>query len=753
MEERIKNLIERMSVEEKIAQLGSVYITGLVEGGKISREKMDKFLKNGIGQISRAFGGMKESEPEVPEEFVYQIKKFLREETNLKIPAMFHEECLSGFMTNRATTFPQAIGMASTWNPGLIQKITTVIRKQMKSAGVHHGLSPVLDVCYDPRWGRTEETLGEDPYLVASMGVAYVKGLQGKSLKDGIIATGKHFAAHGFLEGGRNLAPVHTGERELRDIFLFPFEACVKEAQLGSIMNAYHDIDGVPCVSSKKLLTDILRKEWGFKGIVVSDYGAIEMLRTFHFVAADKKEAAVLALSAGMDIELPGTDCYGMPLIEAIKEGLVSEEVLDRAVARVLKMKFEMGLFDEELEEKSGKVRIHLDTKEDRNLAFKAALESIVLLKNDGKVLPLKKNTGSIAVIGPSADNPRLYFGDYGFTAHLNLEKPAVECKSLLKMIKEKISGKTEILYAKGCEITGDSKEGFQEAIKVVKKADVSIVAVGELSGVFPSSTVGEGKDSHTIKLPGVQEDLIRELVKTGKPVVVVLINGRALDLFWIANNVSAILECWFPGEEGAKAISEVLFGDYNPSGKLPISFPKSVGQIPVYYHRKNSSFKNYVFLDSQPLFPFGHGLSYTEFKYSNLKIEPSVIAPEQSISISVDIENTGDVKGTEVVQLYIKDVVASITRPLMQLKGFEKVIIESGEKARVMFKVPSEILAFYNKDIRLIIEPGVFEVLVGSSSVNIKVKGEFEIEGTPKVIRTRNKFFSKVKVETLSFQ
>jgi len=746
IEEKINEILDKMTLEEKVMQLGSVYITNLVENGKLSKKKMKKFLSKGIGEICRVVGGVIGMEPEVATEIGNRIQKFLKEETRLKIPALIHEECLSGYFANRATSFPQAIGMASTWNTNLVEKITSRIREQIKITGSHHGLAPVLDVSYDPRWGRTEETFGEDPYLVASIGVAYVKGLQTDELKKGVIATGKHFAGHGFSEGGRNCASVHLGERELREIFLFPFEACIKEAKLGAIMNAYHDIDGIPCACSKKLLTDILRKEWGFKGIVVSDYGAVGMLFSYHNVASSRKEAAKLALEAGIDIELQDIGCY-RTLIDSVKEGFVSEEVLNSAVSRVLRMKFEMGLFDGENLGQPDKVKIYFDTPIDRELAFQSACESIILLKNN-KVLPLKKDLKKIAVIGPLADNPKFYFGDYAYSSIEKFEKPVIPCDSVLKAIKEKVFPRTEVLYAKGCEITGDFKVGFKKAIEVAKKSDCIILVLGESSGFSSKTTSGEGRDRHDIKLPGVQQDLILELSRTEKPIILVLINGRPLNLSPIADKVDAILEAWFPGEEGAKAIIEILFGDYNPGGKLPVSFPKDSGQIPVYYHRKNSSFRNYVFLDSEPLFPFGHGLSYTQFEYSNLKIEPKSINSGNSFSVSFCIKNKGKVKGDEVVQMYIKDVVGTVARPIMQLKGFRKVPLNPGEKAKVTFKINSEILSFYNEDMKLVIEPGIFEIMIGSSSKDIRLKGKFEIKGKTKVIKKRKVFFSEVEVK-----
>ncbi|MCX7916786.1 MAG: glycoside hydrolase family 3 C-terminal domain-containing protein, partial [bacterium] len=642
---RVKEILKKMTIEEKVFQLCSVYITDIVKDGEISNELLEKELEFGIGQVSRVYGGIKNIDPEKAKEYLEKIQKFLKEKTRLGIPAMIHEECLSGFLTNKATSFPQLIGIASSFNPKLIEKMTRVIRRQMRNAGVHQGLSPVLDVCYDVRWGRTEETFGEDPYLCALMGVHYVKGLQGENLKEGIVATGKHFAGHGFSEGGRNICPVHVGERELRDIFLFPFEACVKEANLKSIMNAYHDIDGIPCACSKKLLTDILRKEWGFDGIVVSDYGAIKMLNTTHFVAKDDKECAILSLKAGIDIELPNKSCYPL-LIECVKKGIIKENEIDKAVERILKIKKELGLFEE-----NKKFFIDFDKEEDRKLAHEIAKETFVLLKNDG-ILPLK-NIKSISLIGPSVDSPRNYFGDYAYTAHLNLEKPSVECKSILEVFRER---GIEVYYEKGCDIFDFNKENFEKAIEIGKKGEVIIFVGGDKSGFASDCTCGEGKDSHNLKLPGVQEDLILKLSELGKPLIILLITGRPYILTDIIDKVNAIVECWFPGEEAANCIFDMLSGKFSPSGKLPVSFPKHPGQLPVYYHRKPVSLTNkYVYLDTQPLFPFGFGLSYSSFELFNFKIEQEKIKAGKNFNVFVSIKNTGNIEAMETVQLYIR--------------------------------------------------------------------------------------------------
>ncbi|HIE18304.1 TPA: beta-glucosidase [Candidatus Bathyarchaeota archaeon] len=746
IETKVKNLLKNMTLEEKVAQLGSIRGRSLLEDGKFSRRKAEQLLKNGIGQITRVSGGARDvTDPKQAALIANEIQRFLKEETRLGIPAIIHEECLSGFMAYGATTFPQAIGLASTWTPNLIERVTATIRRQMRAVGVHQGLSPVLDVARDPRWGRNEETFGEDPYLVAVMGVAYVKGLQGSNLREGIIATPKHFAAHGFSEGGRNRASVHVPPREFREVYLFPFEAAVKEANAWSIMNAYHDIDGVPCAASRRLLTEILRGEWGFRGYVVSDYSSIKMLYTFHHVAIDEEEAAVQALEAGIDVELPEIDCYGEPLLKAVREEKISMAVIDEAVSRILRAKFLLGLFENPYVNVKD-ASISFDTSEDRRLALEAARESLVLLKNNG-VLPLKKDIKAIAVIGPNADNARNLHGDYSYTAHLRCDEPAVPTVTILMSIKNKVSEETSIYYARGCGISDASKDGFKEALAAAEKSDVIVAVVGERSGLSNDDVSGEHRDRADLRLPGVQEELIEMLCETGKSVVVVLVNGRPLSLKRIVDKCSAILEAWLPGEEGGNAVADVLFGDYNPGGKLPVSFPQHVGQIPVNYGRRHSSFGDYVFSSSKPLFPFGHGLSYTNFEYSSLSISPEKIGPAGRVEIAFDVKNIGDRKGDEVVQLYIQDEVSSVTRPAMELKGFKRVMLEPGEKKRITFRLSVDQLAFYDRHMRFVVEPGTFKVMIGGSSEDICLSGRFEVIGDAKVTPSTRVFFSEVNI------
>jgi beta-glucosidase len=746
---RTKDLLSRMTLDEKIAQIGGVWSYEILEDGKFSQVNAESLIKDGIGQICRP-GISTGLPPKEMAELSNDIQKFLEENTRLGIPALIHEECLNGFMAKNATIFPQIIGMASTWEPELINKMTQVARENMLAVGVRQGLSPVLDVARDPRWGRVEETFGEDPYLIATMGVAYVKGLQGDDLKNSVVATLKHFVGYGLPEGGLNWAPTHIPARLLREVYLYPFKEAIQTGGALSVMNAYHEIDGIPCAASIELLTNILRKEWGFEGIVVSDYFAVENLQSYHRIAADKADAARLALTAGIDMELPRLDCCAQPLKEQIEKGFVSDKVLDRAVSRILRLKFMLGIFENRYVKSEEAAKI-FDLPAHRQLALETARKSMVLLKNENNTLPLSQNLKTIAVIGPNADVKRNLLGDYTYPAHIEVmlhtavamgiqvsfpDEPAdhitVPVVTILDGIKAKVKG-SRILYAAGCEYNSASRDGFPEAVKAAQSADVVIVVAGGKSGLTPDCTCGEMRDRVELGLPGVQEDLLKAIYETGTPTVLVLVDGRPLALDWIAEKIPAILEAWLPGEEGGNAVADVLFGDYNPGGKLPISFPRKVGQIPVYYAHKPSGARSqllgdYVDSSTSPAFAFGHGLSYTTFKLSNLKIQPKQVKRSGEISIKVDIENTGKRNGEEVVQLYINDAVASVTRPVKELKGFKRVTLKPAETRTVEFELLVKDLAFYDKDMNLAIEPGMFKVMIGGSSQDITLEGEFEV-------------------------
>jgi beta-glucosidase len=773
VDKRVNDLLSLMTIDEKLAQLGSLWIYEIFEEGRFSDKKAGILMKNGIGQVTR-LGGASNFDPSISARTANQIQKYLVTNTRLGIPAIIHEESCSGYMAKGATCFPQIIGVSSTWDPDLVEKMSAVIKAQIKSIGAHQTLAPVIDVTRDARWGRVEETFGEDPYLISRMGASYIKGLQDTSWKKGVMATAKHFVGYGVSEGGMNWAPPHIPPRELNEMFLLPFEVAVKEAKIASIMPAYHELDGIPCHSSKELLTDILREKWNFEGIIVSDYFGINMLGECHHISMDKKHSAKMAIEAGVDIELPSTDCYGKPLKDALKDNKIFKVLIDRSVKRILKMKFLLGLFENPYveEEKAAKI---FDTAEQRALAYEIAKKSIVLLKNQKNILPLSKNISSIAVIGPNANNVRNMIGDYAYPCHIesylemkkssdsfNIPMPDklevaenfVKISSILNGIKEKVGKDTSVYYAKGCDVIGDKRGGFAEAVEIAEKSDVAIVVVGGKSGLIDECTSGETRDRADLNLTGVQEELLKAIYKTNTPMIVILVNGRPLSINWAAENIPAIIEAWLPGEEGSRAVADILFGDFNPGGKLPMSFPRSVGQVPVYYNHKPSGGRSnrkgdYVEISSKPLFYFGYGLSYTSFEYNDLIINPKRVPVDGQVEISVDIKNTGHRKGDEVVQLYINDMQSEVTRPVKELKGFKRIVLEPGQEKMLTFILPMDLLGFYSKDMKYIVEPGTIKVMVGSSSDDIRLMGEFEITGKIKELKDKKKYFSTVEVRS----
>lgn len=775
IEARIVNLLSLMTLREKVAQLGSFWSYQVLEGDQLDRQAAHKLMEHGIGQVTR-IGGATNLTPAQGAQLANEIQHYLTTETRLGIPAIIHEECCSGYMARNATCFPQTIGLASTWEPQLAEAMATVVRQQMRAAGAHQGLSPLLDVARDARWGRVEETFGEDPVLVASMGVSFVRGLQGDNWDEGIVSTAKHFVGYGRSMGGLNWAPPHIPPRELRDVYLYPFEAAVKEAGLQSVMNAYNELDGVPCAASKELLTDILVKEWGFDGLVVSDYFAIEQLQSFHKISTSKGHSAQMALEAGLDIELPGTDCYGEALIEAVHKGKISEALVDRSVMRILRHKFMLGLFENPYVDAAATIEV-FDTPDQRQLARTIAHKSMVLLKNEGNLLPLSKDLNRIAVIGPHANNVRLLLGDYAYPCHIEtlLEQSAdsfnvfnvpkrssgtpvdlvenfVPIEPLLTGLEQAVSAHTAVDYAKGCDVRGEDTSGFDEAVTAAAAAEVALLFLGGKSGLTDSCTSGEARDRHEINLPGVQQQLVEAVVATGTPVVVVLINGRPLSISWIDEHVPAILEAWLPGEEGSTAVAEVLFGDVSPGGKLPISFPRDAGQIPVYYAHKPSGGKSYwketyVDLSNKPLYPFGFGLSYTTFEISNLRQNRISMASGESVDVTVDVTNTGDRAGDEVVQLYVHDEVAALTRPTQELKGFCRVHLQPGEKRTVTFTLEADLLGYTGPGMRTILEPGAFKIMIGNAADNILLTGSIGVTGKTIEIEASKKFFSKAAI------
>jgi beta-glucosidase len=725
IEQRVTDLLKRMTLEEKVGQLttarrgnfGILDTTGRFNDANARQAFRDMFSVD--SKISPRDAAVLRN----------AVQRYLREKTPLGIPTIFMGEALHGFMENGSTSFPQALGLASTWDPDLVRRAFTATADEMASAGDNQAFSPVINLARDPRWGRTEETYGEDPYLSARMGVAAIQGLQGPNFiidRHHVLATAKHFAAYGQSEGGRNLAPANYSERVLREVFFEAFRAAVVEAQAGSIMAAYNEIDGVPCHVNGWLLNRVLREEWGFQGYVTSDGGGLQMLVTQHHVAANNADAARMALAAGVDYDLSDGSVFNT-LVDQVREGRIPESEVDRAVARVLGAKFRLGLFENPYVDSDYAGRI-ASSPEHQKLALEAAQETIVLLKNDGNLLPLDlKRLKSIAVIGPNAAD--VHLGGYS-------REPAHKV-SILDGIRKRVGPDVKVLYAEGCKITTgiqgwrawyedkvevpDAKsqlESIRAATEAARKAGAAIGVVGENESTnreaWSEKHLG---DRDSLDLIGYQNQLIRAVVETGTPTVVFLINGRPLSINYAAEHVPAILEGWYLGEEGGTAAASVLFGDVNPGGKLPVTFPRSVGQLPAYYNHKPSLERSYVLANSKPLFPFGYGLSYTTFRFSNLRVEPARIGTGGTATVSVDVTNTGTREGDEVPQLYIHERVSPLTQPVLQLRGFQRISLKPGEKQTVEFKLTSDMLSIVDLEMRRVVEPGVFDIMVGASS------------------------------------
>ena len=740
VEQRVADLLARMTLDEKLAQIESAWGNRAFvretqpfladDKGMFLPERAQITLKNGLGQVSRPSeepGGS--GGPREMAELTNAIQKWVKENTRLGIPVMFHEECLHGHAAPKGTAFPAAIGLASTWDEALIHDVFTSVASEVRARGVQECLAPVLDLARDPRWGRTEETYGEDPYLVTHIGLAAIHGFQGDGPaidKAHVMATAKHFAVHGQPEGGTNVSTGNYSERVVREYFLKPFEAAVKQGHVQTLMASYNEIDGIPAHSNKHLLDDILRHEWGFDGLVVSDYFGIAELQRVHHVVADNVAAAKLSLESGVDIELPFADAFPT-LREQVQQGRVSQAMIDRAVARVLRTKFVAGLFDDPFVDPAYAEKI-TNSPEHQKLALQAARESIVLLKNQNNLLPLDKaKYKRVAVIGPNAGE--LHLGGYS-------NKPG-RGVSILQGIKDKLGAGAEVLYAEGCKITetlpewdadkvvlGDpalNTKRIAEAVGVAKKADVVILVLGENEQTsreaWAKNHLG---DRQNLDLLGNQDDLAKQVLATGKPTVVLLLHGRPNSINYLAENAPAILDGWYLGQEGAAAAADVLFGDYNPGGKLPITVPRSVGQLPDYYYQKPSAKRGFVDGSVLPLFPFGWGLSYTTFKYSNLRLAQDTIGAEGQTKATVDVTNTGSVRGDEVAQLYVHQTVSSVTRPVKELRGFQRLSLNPGETKTVEFTLGPDELSYLNRDMKRVVEPGTFEVMAGGNSVDL---------------------------------
>jgi beta-glucosidase len=727
---RVADLLSRMTLEEKVAQTQALWQKKALitdAAGNFAPEKAATVLQHGMGQITRP---SEKKGPREMAEFTNAIQRWILTHTRLGIPVMFHEECLHGHAAPKGTHFPQAIALASTWNPALVEEVFTAVAREVRARGARQALTPVLDLARDPRWGRVEETYGEDPHLTAQIGLACIRGFQGQGpalAKDRIFATLKHFAAHGQPEAGTNAGPSSISERVLRQEFLYPFEVGIRIGKAMSVMPSYNEIDGVPSHANQWLLQRVLREEWGFQGFTVSDYEAIAQLATLHKVAADKDQAAVVALQTGVDTELPDIDVYGR-LADLVRAGRISMDTLDRAVARILRAKFLAGLFDDPYTDPALAEKV-TNSPEHRALALRAAREAIILLKNEKGTLPLDlAKLKTLAVIGPNADKVLLggYSDDPGYFV------------TVLDGIREKAGSRVKILHAEGCRITepggswykdevklpdpAEDAKRVAQAVETARGADAVVLVLGgneEVSREAWSPThLG---DMDTLELVGRQKELAQKIVALGKPVVVVLLGGRPYSIEWMAQNVPAILNGWYLGQETGHAVADVLFGDYNPAARLPVTIARNVGQLPVYYYQRPSGRRGYLFSSKEPLFPFGWGLSYTKFEYSQPRLSRSTIAPAGETEVEVEVKNTGPRDGDEVVQLYIRDDVSSVTRPVKELKGFQRISLKAGESKVVRFRITPAELSFLGPHMNRVVEPGTFTIMVGPNSQDLK--------------------------------
>jgi beta-glucosidase len=726
--ERVEALVGAMTLEEKLAQLVGVWVGADPEGGEVAPHQNDmtgdpvvwnEVIAAGLGQLTRPFG-TRPVDPVVGARSLALSQQQVAAANRFGIPALVHEECLTGFAAWQATAYPAPLAWGASFDPGLVAEMAGLIGRSMRAAGVHQGLAPVLDVTRDYRWGRTEETIGEDPYLVGTVGTAYVRGLE----EAGIVATLKHFAGYSASRAGRNLAPVSIGPREFADVILPPFEMAVHDGGVRSVMHSYSDVDGVPSAADAGLLTTLLRDTWGFDGTVVADYFAVKFLQTLHGVAEDESHAAALALSAGVDVELPTVRCYGAPLLEAVKRGDVDEALVDRALRRVLRQKIELGLLDPDwtaLPENVDDLR--LDSPHAQDVALRLARESVVLLANDG-VLPLRPGV-RLAVVGPLADDPMAMLGCYSFPAHIGVHHMdmslGLEIPTVLASLRNTVDNVT---YARGCEVIGESTpEDMAAAVAAASDADVCVVAVGDLAGLFGRGTSGEGCDATELVLPGAQADLVRAVVATGTPVVLLLITGRPYAIGDLAGGAAATVQTFFPGQLGGQAIADVLTGAVSPSGRLPVGIPGDAsGQPGTYLSAPLGRRSGVSNVDPTPAFPFGHGLGYDTFTWSS----PRVVggdrpwATDGEVEVELDVRNPGDRAGADVVQLYLHDPVAQVTRPVVRLIGYARVPLEGGASARVTFRVPADVTSFTGLNGRRVVEPGAVQLRVSRSSADV---------------------------------
>lgn len=772
VDDRVRDLLSRMTLREKLAQMHALWLVLSADGNHKMRpdasndfstgdpERVKQLFADGLGQITRPLGTIG-VEPREGVRALNRFQKDIIDGSRLGIPVMSHEECLSGLMAQGATLFPTPLAMAGTWNPELIERVGRAIGAECQSVGCHQGLAPVLDVSRDARWGRTEECFAEDPYLTGVFATRYVRGLQGKDRR--FLATLKHYVGHSASEGGRNHAPVHLGPRELADDFMLPFEMTVKGADAASIMPAYHDIDGEPLHASRHLLTEVLRNQWGFDGLIVADYIGVTLLETHHAIAADKGEAAAIAFQAGLDVELPSNECT--PHLEAaLDRGQISLDDIDEVVSRILTEKFRIGLFEKPYAEEGA---IALRTPEALELAREVATQGTTLLENRG-VLPLDPKA-KLAVIGPTADDPLALLGDYAFPVHLINSDATTDTAHVITPLAglRAALGDDYVSFAQGCYILETRGSGtpvfpgdmadhaslmlnspvstrtdlIADAVAAAKTADVAILCLGDLSGIFQTGTVGEGSDVDTLELPGVQQQLLDAVLETGTPVVVVLSSGRPYNLGGREKDLAAYLMTHFSGEQGGYALADVLTGAAEPSGRLTISVPRSAGACPYHYNHKFKSAGTPIARHFGSDYPFGHGLSYTTFEYSDLSCAASEVSNKGGdVVLTFTVKNIGLRSGVEVPQLYVRDLVASRVRPIKELKCFARVSLDPGQRAKVTFTLPTDMLNFTGTDNERIVEPGQFNLMIGPSSDTVHLSTVVTVKGEthhlPKVWR-----------------
>ena len=776
---RVKDLLARLSLPQKLRQLSGCWASTLHSEGVFDAKAASDRLADGIGHITR-IGASSGLLPSASAGFANAIQRVLVEQSEFGIPAIIHEEAIAGYCARGATQFPQAIGQAATFDPPLIGRLADVVRTQMRAVGARQALAPVLDVARDPRWGRVEETYGEDPYLCGRIGVAFVRGLQGEDLRDGVAATAKHFLGYGLPEGGLNHAPVQLGARTLREVYAEPFAAAIREARLAAVMNSYSSVDGLPCAGAPDILRRLLRDELKFSGVVVADYYSIALLVRHHKTAADKGAAALQALRAGLDVELPAQDCFGEPLLSLLEMPETQDELLqlvDEAVARSLRLKFELGLFEDPYvpEQSAGAM---FQTAPQRQLAFEVAQASMVLLENDG-ILPLKPES-SIALLGPAADDARLLLGDYNYPVHAELvyARDAQAAPELapasgaprsqlvndpfrpgpffpeMQTPKEALTLRANVVHHSGCAIDGPAGSEvaqIKEAVAAARRCDVAIICVGGRSGLLPDATSGEFRDAADLRLTGQQEALIDRVLATGTRTIVVVFAGRAFDLSHFSQRVNGLLYCWLPGQASGPALASVLFGDVSPSGRLPLTLLRGVGQVPSYHSHRNGGgrsmvHESYSDLSNEPLYPFGYGLSYTQFEYGPLQ-GPASVDTFGVIVVSTTVVNTGHRRAAEVVQLYLSDLVAEVARPEKTLVGFAKLTLEPGEGKQLQFHLDTSQAAYFDQRMAFVVEPGELRLTVGPNSQSVQGELTLLLEGERRELHQHQVISTRVAI------